>query len=217
MNKLKKILYSIITLTYTSISFSSTPHIKHAATIAYCALSSDRYKLPTHSSSLQKKFECSFDSNDLDNDLFKPYEEFKENIHVMILKAINNFLVGKKLNKITDQDNAIKDRLQSLQAIQESIDTILDETDTKKLSCHILDIKELSRNLSPEQDKKIIEFVQIIDDNQHKSGLFDLPFWRQTFKEQNINKDTISELSIMSDAALNKSAWEIFALIIKKQ
>ena len=88
-------------------------------------------------------------------------------------------------NKIMMQIN----REKVLENIKIVTEKVFDPLDQRPLFVYIAEIKDLSKNLDPEVDGQIIDAINFLYENQHRSSiLWDTAFWIQAIREKKLHE-----------------------------
>lgn len=78
---------------------------------------------------------------------------------------------------------------QAIINIKNITEKIFDPTDLRPLSVYITEIKNLTAYLDPEKDKQIIDCINFLEKNQHRTSiLWDTAFWIQAIKERKLHE-----------------------------
>ncbi len=98
-----------------------------------------------------------------------------------------------------------------IQAIQEKTKLIFDDNDQLHISIHLQEIKKLTQLLDPIKHKKIIDAVNFLIENQHKSRMRDIVFWVKATEEQKFH-----EVLPVPEHVAKMSKIKLFELLRKK-
>lgn len=132
-------------------------------------------------------------------------KKFSQETKVFTLKLIefwnsieNNYIDYIKKNSTTisqvpcDEKKEIEtkqSREEIINSIKKITEKIFDPLDQRPLSTYIADIKKLTDLLDPQEDKKIIDGINFLQKNQHRTNIFfDTPFWVNAIQEQELHK-----------------------------
>jgi hypothetical protein len=153
----------------------------------------------------------------VNSDIYSPITEYQNSLSKMITTFIHKYLYKKAQTKNNISMNAPiiittpMSRDEALNAIKEETTKLFDINNAEHLSVHLLTMKDLSKNLDQELDKKTINAIHFLLENQHRSGLLDRLFWMKAVKEKEL------ETAIpMTPEVTNKPKAEKLAALLKK-
>jgi hypothetical protein len=88
---------------------------------------------------------------------------------------------------------------------------IFDDNDQQHISIHLEAMKKLTKDLDPIKHKKIIDVINFLIENQHKSRIRDIMFWVNATKEQKFH-----EVLPVPEHIAGMSQIKLFELLRKK-
>jgi len=78
--------------------------------------------------------------------------------------------------------------------IKNVTEKIFDPNDLKPLSVYLQEMRLLASFLDQDKDKIIIQAIEFLQENQHRTSLWDIPFWQSAIKEKNLKSIPYSRI-----------------------
>lgn len=122
----------------------------------------------------------------------------------MLEKNPSHLTKDSMIEETTAQHPTIS-REDALQEIKTCTSKLFDETDTRPLKMHIEDIAQWKEYLDKEKDTAVLQIIDLLERNKHKTGIWSIPFWTEIFSNHaDLKKLPLSqEITTMSVTRLS--------------
>ena len=124
---------------------------------------------------------------------YLPITEYDNSLYTMISHLIAQYVYQKPATKkipLKTKKKIIKKatRDQALAEIKKSTTKLFDREDPYHISVHLKTMNDLSQHLDKHLDKKTINAIHFLLENQHRSSiLLDTLFWKKAIKEHELD------------------------------
>lgn len=164
---------------------SSLTHIDYKKEV--CCIEPSGYEFDTEIQALHQKFknETELFTAKLSEFLITLEDKFDE----LTLKILDKKTDESTRSKTKDSLDQQLTRDQALIKIKNVVEKVFDPNDQRPLSVYLQEAIVLSQYLDRQTDKQIIEGLQFLQENQHKTSLvWDTIFWMQAIQEKKLNE-----------------------------